>query len=196
MLNAYRDAVSMMHRLPSMVVFRLAYRVLKYYLLENGLFGARFGYIGGVQLQIMLTHVCMRNLVTASAGEVVSAFFCTFASGRWDFARAMVAAYDDDPKYRRSSRECMVVLSIESPRVNTAARIHPHAIQRTQDAFSVGARRWPQELLCYETEPPFLQFLTRHTHFIKIDIRFWGSNCMTGRAFVGWMESRLTHVSN
>lgn len=181
--------------LPSLERFRLAYRVLKYYLEANGLFGARFGYIGGIQLQIMLAHVCMNSSPTASAETLVTSFFRTFALDQWNFATEIVMVHQSNANYRRSSRECMVVLSIERPRINTTASVHRHAIATLQNAFAQNHDLWTERIKSFESKPPFRQFTTSHTHFIKLDISFWGPNCMVGRAFVGWLESRLSHVS-
>lgn len=43
-------------------------------------------------------------------------------------------------------------------------------------------------------DSPFRQFLKDHKAFVKIDVNFWGDNCMKGRALVGWLESRFVNV--
>ena len=41
---------------------------------------------------------------------------------------------------------------------------------------------------------PVQQFLKDHKAFVKVDINYWGSSCMKGRALVGWLESRFSKM--
>ena len=102
--------------------------------------------------------------------------------------------------YRRSGREPMCILSIEKPVVNMAINANPHSVEVLRNVFIFADRSlekgfsWKEICGGQDGNPPIRKFLNDHKAFVKIDINYWGSSCMKGRALVGWLESRFVNV--
>jgi hypothetical protein len=207
--------------LPSLEAFRLAHRALKLFLANHGIVGARFGYLGGFHLAFLLARVCLLSEASdaASAARLVRAFFRMYA--RWDWAREIVAVPmpamanggdDDDDNattrgvvatYHRSSREAMVVLSIEKPQVNMTANAHPNSVTVISRVFALAERACveglPWRSVCAAGDgqgPPYARFVRAHAAFVKIELCYWGRSYTKGRALFGWLESRFVAVSS
>ena len=69
--------------LPSPDNFRIAHRALKLFLKLHGLVGARFGFLGGFHLAVLLARVCLLLPTFATPAQIVRVFFHTYA--RWDW---------------------------------------------------------------------------------------------------------------
>lgn len=202
-LNAYRDVITLRRVLPSLDAFRLAHRALKLFFKQRGLFGARFGYLGGFHLTLLLTRVALSLPRNADATHLIQGFFETFS--QWDWSKDVVypipsrAPAPGMQGYKRvSHKEPMVVLSIERPVSNLTF----HASWNSVEALSIGlkeayhaleqGRKWGD--ICGTLGNPMDDFVDAHKVFIKLEVSFWGGNCMKGRALVGWLESRFVNV--
>jgi hypothetical protein len=56
-INAFRDMSHLQHTIPDLDAYRIAHRYLALFLKRRGLYSARFGYLGGIQLSLMLNRV-------------------------------------------------------------------------------------------------------------------------------------------
>ena len=202
-LNAHRDAIALQKVLSSLDNFRLAHRSLKLFLKSHGLIGARFGFLGGFHLAFLLARVCILLPPSASPPQIIRVFFHTYA--RWDWERDMVTvpvAGIPLATYRRSvAREPLCVLSIEKPMVNMTINGNVQSLAVLRQEFALAdhsleaGKSWKEICIGHE-DSPLTEFLKRHKAFVKIDVNYWGSGCMGGRALVGWLESRLVNVSH
>jgi endonuclease/exonuclease/phosphatase family metal-dependent hydrolase len=202
-LNAHRDAVALLNALPSLDAFRLAHRALKHFLSHKGVFGARFGYLGGFHLALLLGIVSLQAPQKSTAAQLVRLFFHVYAHWDWDTDVVAVPIPGiEGGQYRRSKREPIVVLSVEKPRVNTTASANPNSVGVLRSVLAAADRalergsHW-DEVVCgaRDGRPPFWQFVARHKVFVRIGVSYWGSSCVKGRGLVGWLESRLVGVS-
>jgi poly(A) polymerase Pap1 len=203
-LNAYRDVVTIRRVLPSLDAFRVAHRALKLFLTQRGFSGARFGYLGGFHLTLLLTRVALSLPHTADASHLVAGFLGTYA--KWDWAKDVVYPIPSrspetgsNPVYKRVlHKEPMVILSIERPLSNLSF----HASWNSVEALSRGIKEahqlleegktWPA--ICGSLGNPVDEFISAYKLFIKLEVSFWGGNCMKGRALIGWLESRIVNV--
>jgi hypothetical protein len=201
-LNAHRDVLALKNALPSLDNFRVAHRALKLFLKLQGLIGARFGFLGGIHLAFLLARLCLLLPPSATSGQLVRSFFHTYS--RWDWGHDIVTVPIPGAgrvAYRRSSREPICILSIEKPMVNMTINSNPHSLEVLKSVFvSVDSAledgmSWKDICSGRDGDPPFRQFLKCHRAFVKIEISYWGSSCMKGRALVGWLESRFVNVS-
>jgi Poly(A) polymerase central domain/MJ1316 RNA cyclic group end recognition domain len=210
-LNAYRDLLTLKKVIPSLDQFRLAHRSLKLFLTLRGLWGARFGYLGGFHLTLLLTHVALSLPKNAQATHLIESFIKTYAE--WDWSKDIVypipsCASDATSlsTYRRVlSKEPMVVLSIQRPLSNLTSHAsrnsvetlsqgfqHAHsALTQGKSWFNICGVRIQEEVT---TKSALNEFVNGHRHFIKLNVHFWGGNDMKGRALIGWLESRIVNV--
>ncbi|KAE9389497.1 hypothetical protein BT96DRAFT_1025020 [Gymnopus androsaceus JB14] len=219
-LNAYRDVLTILKVLqpPSVFsAFRTAHRAIKLFLTTQGLSGARFGFLGGFHLTLLLTRVTLTLAPSGvetpelKARHLVRQFFATYA--KWDWERDAVWPIPSrEPEldsatattlkgYRRSStKEPMVVLSIERPLSNltfhasrNSVEVMKRAFERADDMLEKG-RSWAAVCGLDREEAPHQMFLKQHKIFIKLDVQFWGGSNLKGRAVVGWLESRIVSL--
>ena len=207
-LKPYRDLLYIQRTLPSFPVFRLAYRCIKLWATQRGIYSSKFGYFGGVHITLMLSWVCKRTAHdsgSVSAADLVTSFFHHYA--HFDWANDMV--YDaffhkKKPRYHRSSREPMVVLGFHAPNSNVAHTATVPGVQMLGKEFRSADERLAEPGMTWETffgalisprsdlglSPGAADFLGAHGNFVKVDIQFWGRTLAKGKGLVGWVESR------
>jgi Poly(A) polymerase central domain/MJ1316 RNA cyclic group end recognition domain len=210
-LNAYRDLLTLKKVIPSLDQFRLAHRSLKLFLTLRGLWGARFGYLGGFHLTLLLTHVALSLPENAQATHLIEAFLGTYA--KWDWSKDIVYPIPSrapdatsTSTYRRVlSKEPMVVLSIQRPLSNLTSHASRNSVetlsQGFQQAYSalIQGKSWFN--ICgvqiqeeVTTKDALKEFVDGHRRFVKLSVHFWGGDDMKGRALIGWLESRIVNV--
>ncbi|KAJ3889033.1 hypothetical protein GG344DRAFT_52462 [Lentinula edodes] len=215
-LNAYRDVLTLLKFLqpPSLLsAFRTAHRAIKLFLVVQGLFGSRFGFLGGFHLTILLSRVTLTLVSTSGSEELeshhlVRQFFLTY--GHWNWERDAVSAIpsqevESNPasglSRHLSTKATMVVLSIERPSSNLTSNASRHSVEVMRRAFEKAdrmleeCRNWAEVCgLEPEGEAPYQVFLKQHKVLMKLDINFWGGSNLKGRAVIGWLESRIVSL--
>ncbi|EDU45869.1 Poly(A) polymerase type 3 [Pyrenophora tritici-repentis Pt-1C-BFP] len=207
-LKPYRDLLYIQRTLPSLSSFRLAYRCIKLWAVQRGLYSAKFGFLGGVHITLMLSWICKRlayDSGSASAADLVTSFFHHY--GQFDWTNEMV--YDvffhkKRPRYNRSAREPMVVLGFHAPNSNIAHTSTVPGLQTLVKEFKAAGERLCEQGMTWDAffglgptlssvSSPSLGaagFLETYHNFVKVDIQFWGRTLTKGKSLVGWVESR------
>jgi hypothetical protein len=207
-LKPYRDLIYIQRTLPSLSAFRLAYRCIKLWASQRGIYSSKFGYLGGVHITLMLSWVCKRiahDSSSVSAADLVASFFRHYAL--FDWADEMV--YDaffhkKKPRYHRSFREPMVVLGFHAPNSNAAHTATVPGVQMLAKELRAADERLSEPGITWDTffgaltspkpdktlSPGAVEFLGTHSNFVKVDIQFWGRTLAKGKGLVGWVESR------
>lgn len=201
-LSAYRDVLILRRVIPSLSAFVKAHRALKLFLSRRGLVGARFGYLGGFHLTLLLTRVAITLPHSAgrSAPHLVEAFLREYAV--WDWTQDTVhpipaAAAVGTGAYKRVvQREPMAVLSISKPQKNIASNASwnsvaslSHGLQTANATLQSGGT-WLD--VCGTN--PLKSFIDEYRSFVKIEVHYWGGDCMQGRALMGWLESKIVSL--
>jgi poly(A) polymerase Pap1 len=206
-LKPYRDLLYIQRTLPSQYTFRLAYRCIKLWAVQHGIYSSKFGYLGGVHITLMLSWVHKRiahDSGTVSAGDLITSFFHHYAE--FDWANKLV--YDaffhkKKPRYYRSAREPMAILGFHAPNSNIAHTSTVPGVQTLVKEFKAAAMRLsdPSMTWAHFAEPKNsvganmihggeAEFLGAHDSYFKIDIQFWGRTLAKGKGLIGWVESR------
>jgi poly(A) polymerase Pap1 len=174
---------------------------LKFYLKQQGLEGARFGFLGGFHLTLLLTRIALTLPHNAKAEHLIRQFFSIYAS--WDWEADMVSPVPDrQVTYKRMQhREPMVILSIEKPIANLTFNATRNSVEVLSRAFRLtdemlDARKGWAEVCgsSQSTKKPLELFLESYKTFIKIDVGYWGGSCLRGREVLGWLESKIVVV--
>jgi len=184
-----------------MEAFQAANRALKLYLKQQGVLGARFGFLGGFHLTLLLTRIALTLPPNAKAGHLVRQFFKTY--GSWNWEADMVSPIPErELTYKRvQQKEPMVILSIEKPVANltfnasrNSVEVLSRAFRRADERLEAG-KGWAEVCgLGPNTKQPLELFLENHTTFIKVDVGYWGGSCLRGREVLGWLESKIVVV--
>lgn len=211
-LKPYRDLLYLKSTLPDLVTFGLAYRAIKLWAVQRGIYSSKFGFLGGVHITLMLSWVFKRVSLddttgeprTVSASDLVATFFHYYANYNWAGDMVFDAFFNKQrPRYHRSAREPMVVLGFHAPNSNIA---HTSTLpglltltkefQRASSHLTDPSATWQSFFEVSETgsltgtgsgEKLFLQY---YKSYVSIDIQFWGRTLAKGKSLVGWVESR------
>jgi poly(A) polymerase Pap1 len=207
-LKPYRDLLYIERTLPSLSAFRLAYRCIKLWAIQRGIYSAKFGFLGGVHITLILSWVSKsiaHDFGSITAPDLVTSFFHHFST--FDWANSMM--YDTffhktKPRYHRSAREPMVVLGFHAPNSNIAHTSTVPALQTLVKETKAAEVQLSDPTMTWEKffgaadalrrtrglSPGAAQFLSEHGSYVKIDIQFWGRTLAKGKGLVGWVESR------
>ncbi|KAF2797235.1 hypothetical protein K505DRAFT_298767 [Melanomma pulvis-pyrius CBS 109.77] len=210
-LKPYRDLTYIQRTLPSLPTFRLAYRCIKLWAVQRGIYSSKFGYLGGIHITLMLSWICKRlahDIGSVTTADVVTTFFHHYANFDWGNDMVFDAIfYLKKPRYQRSAREPMVVLGFHAPNANVA---HTSTVPGTQTLvreFKLADHRLSEDGMTWEqffggsevsssTESPVgvSDFLKSHDNYVKVDIQYWGRTLSKGKGLVGWVESRCLNL--
>ncbi|KAL1800759.1 hypothetical protein ACET3X_001101 [Alternaria dauci] len=207
-LKPYRDLLYIQRTLPSLPAFRLAYRCIKLWAVQRGIYSAKFGFLGGVHITLMLSRVCKKlghDYGSVTAADIVVSFFHHYAHFDWTNDIVYDAIYHKQrPRYYRNTREPMVVLGYHSPNSNIAhtatvpgLRLLVKAFRNAEQQLCEPGMTWekffdapPASELKLNLPHGVVEFLHTYNNFIKVDIQFWGRTLAKGKSLVGWVESR------
>lgn len=211
-LKAVRDLNHIQRTLPSVASFRLAYLLIKLWAMQRGIYSAKFGYLGGIHITLLLSWVCKRlahGTGSVSTGDLIVSFFHHYAHFDWQNEMVFDAFFHKSkPRYQRSHREPMVVLGFHSPNSNIAhtatfpaMQVLITEFQRASNRLSASNTTWDEffgdrlTLTRGAVLPPHEKdFLTSYERYARIDIQYWGRTLSKGRGLVGWVESRCVNL--
>jgi uncharacterized protein (UPF0248 family)/2'-5' RNA ligase/endonuclease/exonuclease/phosphatase family metal-dependent hydrolase len=210
-LKPYRDLTYIQRTLPSLSAFRLAYRCIKLWAVQRGIYSSKFGYIGGIHITLMLSWICKRlahDFGSVTTADVVSTFFHHYAEFDWTNEMVFDAFFHQKkPRYQRSAREPMVLLGFHAPNANAAHTSTVPGTQTLVKEFKLAYRRlsesgmtWELFFRTSELSPApqasvgVSDFLKSHDSYVKVDIQYWGRTLSKGKGLVGWVESRCLNL--
>lgn len=217
--KAFRDLKYVKRSVPDLVAFRLAHRFVKRWAEIRGIYSAKFGYLGGIQITILLTRVHKRlatKIASPTVPEILFTFFKEYASFNWKKNVVLDKCFHKDLSYSRTSREPLAILSYFPPRLNTSpdatastVRTIISEFQRAEKIVDQQDGTWADLLKTSTPSQPTSgllaadEFLERHQNYIKISAEYWDGSTTKGRGFVGWVENRcvslladLKHLTN
>ncbi|KAI7970895.1 hypothetical protein EIK77_000562 [Talaromyces pinophilus] len=200
-LNSIRDLEYLQRTIPDLATFRKAYRFIKTWARCRGIYSSKLGYLGGIHITLLLARVCkvsFRQAGAASVSDILSTFFTYYAN--FDWKNDMVydtTFYTAKPKYHRSYREPMVILSIHPPKVNVAHASTVLSVNTLEREFKRAAG------LIFDTSSTWkdiagptsiVQFFESYYRYIKVDVHYWAKAAAKGRALFGWLEFRCVSL--
>lgn len=211
-LKPHRDLQYIRRTIPDLAMFGLAYRTIKLWAIQRGIYSSKFGFLGGVHITLMLSWVQKRiahdndapNAISIGANDLVATFFHYYANFNWTDDMVFDAFFHKQkPRYHRSAREPMVVLGFYAPNSNVAHTSSLPGLMLLTKEFKAASVRLSARDSTWQTffEPPTThssahmtlgetQFLQEYKSYVSIDIQFWGRTLSKGKSLVGWVESR------
>ena len=210
-LNTYRDTAHLIGTITDLSSFRTAHRFLALYLRRRGLYSAKFGYLGGIHLSLMLNRVVKllqskrkeTNATKPSPASIIRTFLTYYSS--FDWANRMVV----DPAkegltslYKRSPKEPVVIRSVFTPsaRPNVSqscsvlsARTISSEFRLANTKLEEGYWKW-----CLRPEQESVSdFLNEADIFIRIKVDIWNVESQTEKKIrdtIGLVESRMPGI--
>ncbi|KAL4895100.1 hypothetical protein BDV59DRAFT_200352 [Aspergillus ambiguus] len=204
-LNPLRDMHYLQRTIPDLATFRLAYRFIKTWAQRRGIYSAKLGYLGGVHITLLLARVCKISFQRAgpiAATDMICTFFQCYA--QFDWSRTIVydpGFYKAVPHYFRTSREPVVILTQNAPKVNVARAASIPTSWTLEQEFKHMHRQlsspgitWTDILGTIDGSSGVNDFLTSYPSYAKIDVQYWGAGSTKGRMLVGWLEWRCVSL--
>jgi uncharacterized protein (UPF0248 family)/endonuclease/exonuclease/phosphatase family metal-dependent hydrolase len=198
-LKAIRDIDYLRRSIPDLTTFRLAHRFIKTWAKSRGIYSARFGFLSGIQISILLARV--HKLLPHPAGVTPSTLLTTFFTHYATFPWATRPAFDPlfhrtRLPHTRTAREPLAILGYFPPALNTAlaasipsARAIAAEFRRARDALGE-APSWTAFVTGTGTTTATADFLAAHKSYVKLDVQYWGLGLARGAQLLGWLESR------
>jgi poly(A) polymerase Pap1/uncharacterized protein (UPF0248 family) len=207
-LKATRDLDYLRRSVPDLAKFRLAHRFIRAWASARGIFSARFGFLGGMQISLLLARVY--KMVAAEAGtanvsvpDLLSTFFSHYAAFDWRTQLVFDPFFHRHRlPYTRTAREPLAILGYFPPALNTSAAATVPSVRAIAAEFrraatllsSGAAHSWATLLEGSEAaagRDAAEEFLHAHKSYVRIDLQYWGLSEARGARYVGWLESRL-----
>ncbi|EPE08848.1 hypothetical protein F503_04435 [Ophiostoma piceae UAMH 11346] len=150
------------HEICTATNFRTAHRAIKAWARSRGLYAARFGYLGGIQIAILLARVMklMQREINNAAdddsattttpytiADILVTFFQHYAGFDWKTKMAFDPYFHNEkPPYSPTSREPLAILGYHRPQLNTSmaasvpsVRVLAEEFQRASRLFTDGS---------------------------------------------------------
>ncbi|KAI1767304.1 hypothetical protein GGR53DRAFT_527181 [Hypoxylon sp. FL1150] len=194
------DLCYLRRTIPNPEAFRMAYHAIKCWARRRGIYAAKYGYLSGIQISIMLTVICklLSQAESISAPVIITAFFDHYAGFDWKSDIVFDPDFHKELKYVRTRQEPMAILGFHGPGLNTAAAasvpivgVISEELERANKLLSEVGMTWPR--LLGEGEDA-TEFLSAYRSYVKVTAQFWGVSLVRGNTFVGWLESRLPPI--
>ncbi|CZT11238.1 uncharacterized protein RAG0_15436 [Rhynchosporium agropyri] len=220
-LNTYRDSAYLLLTIPNLPSYRVAHRYLTIYLKNRGLYSAKFGYLGGIHLQLLLNRVvklvsistspstCSPEGITpVSAATIVRTFFTYYSNFNWAAASVADPLLDPPSKVPRSARDAIFIPAIHIPtaRPNVASSCTKLTAQTLSSQFSRLAQHLESgdwEWALQTKEACLADFMGSSGAFVRVGIDIWGIGSDAGegeiaeskvRGMLGALESRFPRL--
>jgi hypothetical protein len=212
-LKPLRDLYYIQRSIPDMAQYRTAHLLIKEWARSRGIYGAKFGLLGGIHILVLLAPVCKtlaQSGASYSVSDIVVTFFHHYAQMDWASEAIFDPFFHRDLHYHRTFREPLCLLGWHAPYLNTAANASKPTVETMAREFNRAAailwkddvnwdsllekeELWPISRTSHEKRlgRAVADFVCEHDSYIKIDLHHWGSSLTKGRRFTGWLESRL-----
>ncbi|KAK1766755.1 hypothetical protein QBC33DRAFT_492712 [Phialemonium atrogriseum] len=210
-LKAIRDLDYLRRSVPDLDKFRVAHRLIRAWAVSRGIFSAKFGFLGGFHISILLARVY--KLLAHDAGSaaspalpvILATFFNHYASFDWKSKMAFDPFFHRQRlPYTRTAREPLAILGYFPPSLNTAHAASALTVRTIAEEFKLAderIRRSPRG----GTWTQFLRdggggggggggvadFLASYGTYVRVDLQYWGASLSRGIQLAGWLESRL-----
>lgn len=208
-LKPLRDVFYLCRSIPDMTQYRVAHLLIKAWAKSRGLYGPKYGLLGGIHIAVLLVPVCKilaKDAGSVTVGDILVTFFHHYA--RFDWKTQVVF----DPffhsvgvNHRRLEREPLCLLGWHGPALNTALNasaptVHTIAteLRRADSLLSQADITWEGFLGLQENnlsgdgrlDAGGADFLKAYKRYVRIDVNYWGSSSQKRNGLVGWLESR------
>lgn len=200
-LKPARDMYYLRRTMPDSAAFRTACHLIKTWAKQHGIYAARFGYLGGIHIAVLLATICKslsRNNGPVPLASIILTFFNHYANFDWQNDIVFDPFFHKSLRYVRTSREPMVILGYHSPGLNVATAASQPSVRTIAEELKRANRKLSTDGMTWDaflrhgstTDSGSAAFVKAYISFLKIDVQFWGASLAKGSQYVGWLESR------
>ena len=137
-LKPIRDLYYLRRTIPDFAAFKLGHQVIKCWAKQRGIYAAKFGYLGGIQISILLARISKMisyDGKTVSVPTILTTFFDHYAGFDWGNRMVFDPFFHKRLRYVRTAREPMAILGLHPPALNTTLNASPPSVRTTSDEF-------------------------------------------------------------
>lgn len=204
-LKPARDLSYLKRSIPDLAQYRIAHRLIKCWAQERGIYAAKFGYLGGIHISILLVRVCKmlwQQNGPVSTPDLLVTFFDHYSSFDWEKHVVFDPFFHKNLRYHRAFREPMCLLGWHGPILNAAtAASKPNVrtiaaeFRKASEYLSQPDVTWAGLLGSRDSVFPASSsgtsdFLEAYPSYVKLSVQYWGKSLEKGSRFLGWLESR------
>jgi len=194
-LKALRDMDYLRRSIPDLTTFRLAHRFIKTWARTRGIYSARFGFLGSIQISLLLARVVKLLPHSVSLPDLLTTFFSHYSTFPWATHLVFDPLFHKQRlPYTRTSREPLAILGYFPPALNTSHAASMPSTRAIVAEFSLASTHLKAHTLTSWTDllrpSGATTFLTSYTTYVRLDVQYWGISPSRGRRFIGWLESR------
>jgi uncharacterized protein (UPF0248 family) len=192
-LKALRDMDYLRRSVPDLSTFRLAHRFIKTWARARGIYSARFGFLGSIQISLLLARLAKLLPPSTPLPTILSTFFTHYATFPWATHLAFDPLFHTQRlPYTRTAREPLAILGYFPPALNTCSAASAPSICAIAAEFSLASTRLDTLTSWADLLRPSgaSTFLSSFPTYIRLDVQYWGISPSRGRRFIGWLESR------
>ncbi|KAI0834085.1 hypothetical protein F5Y06DRAFT_178336 [Hypoxylon sp. FL0890] len=200
-LKPMRDLGHILRTVPDLAAFRLAYLLVKCWAKRRGIYAAKFGYLGGIQITILLSRVCKllsQDGRLVSAPTILTTFYSHYAGFNWKREMVFDPFFHKQLRYVRTPHEPMAILGFHGPRLNTAQAASIPTVHTISDEFKrANALLSQHEMTWFQflgEGTDSVEFLNAYKMYIKITAQFWAVSFAKGNVFLDWLESKCVSL--
>ncbi|WQF80047.1 Putative polymerase, nucleotidyl transferase domain, poly(A) polymerase, central [Colletotrichum destructivum] len=209
-LKPARDLFYLQRSVPDLAQFRMSFQAIKTWAKARGIYAAKFGYLGGIHLSVMLVKVCKMLLHdggVVSTADIITTFFDHYSQLDWQRDMVFDPFFHKNLRYHRTPREAMCLLGWHSPTLNTAltasvptTKIISAELCQATAQLSRDGTSWQSLLSIPDSShrknmtPGASNFLGSFRSFINLRVHYWGASLERGSKLVGWLESRCASL--
>ncbi|MQM02839.1 hypothetical protein Taro_035619 [Colocasia esculenta] len=202
-LNGCRVADQILRLVPNVEHFRTTLRCLKFWAKRRGVYSNVTGFLGGVNLALLVARVC-QLYPNAVPSMLVSRFFRVYTQWRWPNPVMLCSIEEDelgfpvwDPrKNPRDRLHHMPIITPAYPCMNSSYNVSVSTLRVMMEQFQFGHQ------ICEDIElnkvnwaaifEPYL-FFEAYKNYLQVDIIAADADDL--RAWKGWVESRLRQLT-
>ncbi|XP_078177094.1 nuclear poly(A) polymerase 4-like isoform X2 [Carex rostrata] len=203
-LNGCRVADMILRLVPDVKSFRTTLRCLKYWAKRRGVYSNVTGFLGGVNLALLVGRVC-QFYPNATPNMLVSRFFRVYTQWRWPNPVMLCAIEENedlgftvwDPrKFPGDRKHHMPIITPAYPCMNSSYNVSSSTLRVMMEQFN-HANKICQEIemnkACWNTLFEPYQFFEAYKNYLQVEVV--AADVEDHRLWKGWVESRLRQLT-
>jgi 2'-5' RNA ligase/uncharacterized protein (UPF0248 family) len=189
-LMGYRDNIAVLAAVPNLKTFRLARRAFKHFCSSRGIYGSKYGYLGGFAVTFLIAATCKSLPSDSTASEILAATLSQYNAFPWE-DKILWFPGVEKAAINREDREAMYIASISRPSHNITRNASRSTAETIEREFANAVGRLSTCKFGDLCNGGLENFFSEYKIFIKIQCAFWGPRTAEGRKWISWIESRL-----
>lgn len=189
-LVCHRDNLFILSAMPNIETFRLARRAFKYFCSRRGIYGAKFGFLGGFAVTMLIAGICKCLPADTSASDILAAALSRYAEFPWESEILWFPGVEKG-NVNREDRAAMYVPSITRAGHNIMRNASRSTMSTIRREISIAKNHLSVNTFKEVCKDGIGDMFLRYKNFIKVHCAFWGGHSAEGRKWISWIESRL-----